>query len=82
VKEIHTSSNFLHSLSPRWETHIESLDSQVSPSSSRQTDVCQILFPDKNKHRKKMLLLVRVAKLMTFQCSKVFDVDYDIYPIS
>jgi hypothetical protein len=29
-----------------------------------------------------MLLLVRVAELTAFQCSKVLDVDDDMYPIS
>jgi hypothetical protein len=76
------SLNFLHSRFPHWEAHIESLDSQVPPSDSRQIDVCQILLTGKNKIKKKRLLLVRVAKLTVFQHSKVLDVDDDIYSIS
>jgi hypothetical protein len=41
VKEIRTSLNLLHSHFPRWETHIESLNSQDPPSGYRQTDVHQ-----------------------------------------
>jgi hypothetical protein len=50
VKEIHTSLNFLHSLFPHWETHIESHDSKVPSDGSEQTDVCQNLFSNKNKN--------------------------------
>jgi hypothetical protein len=76
------SSNFLHSRFPHWETHIESLHSQVPPSGCRQTDVCQNLVSNKNKNLKKMLLSVWVAKLVAFQRSKVLDIDDDMYPIS
>jgi hypothetical protein len=82
VKDIHTSPNFLHSRFPPWETHIQLLHSHVLPSNCRQTYVRQILFLNKNKNGKKKLLSVRVAELMTFQCSKVLDVDEDMYPIS
>jgi hypothetical protein len=44
VKEIHTSTNLLHSCFCHWETHIESLHDQVPPSGYRQMDVRQILF--------------------------------------
>jgi hypothetical protein len=50
VKEIHTSTNLLHSCFPRWETHIESLHSEDPPSDYRQTDVRQILFSNKNQN--------------------------------
>jgi hypothetical protein len=50
VKEIHTSTNLLHSRFPHWETHIESLHSQDPPSDYRQTDVRQILFSNKNQN--------------------------------
>jgi hypothetical protein len=50
VKEIHTSTNLLHSRFPRWETHIESLHSQDPPSDYRQTDVREILFSNKNQN--------------------------------
>jgi hypothetical protein len=43
VREIRTSPNLLHFLFPRWETHIER-------KSYRQTDVCQILFLNKNQN--------------------------------
>jgi hypothetical protein len=82
VKEIRTSLNLLHSRFPRWETHINSLHSQILPSDYRQTDVRQILFSNKNKNWKKRLLSVQVAELTTFQRSKVLDVDGDMYPIS
>jgi hypothetical protein len=76
------SSNFLHSRLSHWETHIESLHSQVLPSGCQQTDVCQNLVSNKNKNLKKMLLSVWVAKLVAFQCSKVIYIDDDMYPIS
>jgi hypothetical protein len=82
VKEIHTSPNHLHSSFPRWETHIELLHFQVPLDGYRQMDVHQILFSNKNQNWKKKLLSVRVAELMTFQCSMVLDVDDDMYPIS
>jgi hypothetical protein len=82
VKEIHTSPNLLHFRFPCWETNIELLDSQVPPSGYRQTDVRQIFFSNKNQNWKKMFLSVRFAELMTFQCSKVIDVDDDMYQIS
>jgi hypothetical protein len=50
VMENCTSLNLLHSRFPRSETHIESLHSQDSPSSYRQTDVRQILFSNKNQN--------------------------------
>jgi hypothetical protein len=50
VKEISTSPNLLHSRFPRWETHIESLHSQDSPSGYRQMDVRQILFSNMNQN--------------------------------
>jgi hypothetical protein len=50
VKEIRTSPNLLHFHFPCWETHIESLHSQDSPSGYRQTDVHQILFSNKNQN--------------------------------
>jgi hypothetical protein len=50
VKEIRTSPNLLHSFFPHWETHIESLHSQDSPSGYRQMDVRQILFSNKNQN--------------------------------
>jgi hypothetical protein len=50
VKEIHTSSNLLHSRFPHWETHMESLHSQDPPSDYRQMDVHQILFSNKNQN--------------------------------
>jgi hypothetical protein len=81
VKEIYASPNFLYSYFPHCETHIELLDSQVPPSGSRQMDVCQILFPAKNKNRKKRLLSVWVAELTSFQCSNILNVDDDMYPI-
>jgi hypothetical protein len=48
VKEIRTSPNLLHSLFPRWDTHIELLHSQDPLSGYRQTNVRQILFSNKN----------------------------------
>jgi hypothetical protein len=50
VKEIHTRLNLLHSYFPHWETHVESLHSQDPTSGYQQTDVCQILFSNKNKN--------------------------------
>jgi hypothetical protein len=50
VKEIRMSPNLLHSLFPRWETHIKSLRSQVPPSGYQQTNVRQILFSYKNQN--------------------------------
>jgi hypothetical protein len=50
VKEIRTSPNLLHSRFTRWETHIESLHSQLPPSGYRQMDVYQILFLNKNQN--------------------------------
>jgi hypothetical protein len=50
VKEIHKSLKLLHSRFPRWETHIESLDSHVPPSGYRQTDLHQILLSNKNQN--------------------------------
>jgi hypothetical protein len=50
VKEIHTSLILMHSLFPRWETHIESLHSEDPSSGYQQTDVHQILFSNKNQN--------------------------------
>jgi hypothetical protein len=82
VKWIRTSLNLLYSRFSRWETHIESLQSQDPPSGYRQTDVPQILFWNKNQNWKKGLLSMRVVELTAFQRSKVLDVDDDMHPIS
>jgi hypothetical protein len=62
---------------PRCKTQSELLDYEDPPSTSRKLDVCQFLF----KNRKKKLLSVWVAELISFQRSKVLDVDDNMYPI-
>jgi hypothetical protein len=82
MKGVRTRPNLLHSRFSRWETHIDSLHSQNTTFGYQQTDVRQILFSNKNKNWKKRLFSVWFAELTAFQCSKVLDVDDNMYPIS